>query len=254
MIIPLKEEKFLERYPIPFSKFAPNQEADVCWDNEVIVENWPHFTYKINQHGFRYDEVDKPNKICFVGCSHTFGQGMAQEEIYPELITKQLGNDWQCINVAIPASGPDAQITNLTWAINNYNIDTVVWYMSTPQRQVVKDEWIHTYVPPYVEWITDRKKAKRFQEMSVWLEETTYLHTYWQLYTIFSLIKEKNIKLYFRCWLGEFHYYIKPLLDQFGIKEFTDMKAIDRARDNSHRGPLSHQWFAEQILGVMNEV
>ena len=239
-------------YPIPFSKFNPIQEADVCWPDELINKEWTiPFTYKINQYGLRYTCQSKPKNICFVGCSHTFGHGMPQEYSYPEVLTKKLGDEWQCINVSQPGSGPDAQMINLSWAIDTFKLDTVVWYMSTPLRHIVNNGYIHCYVPPNARGIFGEEKNKRFILSESDLEDTYYTKTYWQLHTIFQLLKQKNIKTYFRCWDGKLHHELKDMMNLFNVIEIPDMKRIDDARDGMHRGVLSHEDFANRILEVI---
>lgn len=242
-------------FPIPYTIFCPNQEADLCFEHEVVSKDWKEkFTYTINSKGFRYDETVKPKTICFVGCSHTFGHGLPQHQTFPELVTKELGDNWQCINLGFPGSGPDSQIINLTWALNTYNIDTVVWYMSAPMRQIVKKDFIHTFVPPTADFLESKKEKETFLKSIIELEDTTYLKTHWQVYSVLSHLKSKNIKTYYKCWDGKFHSEIQSVLKDLNIIEFTDMKNIDLARDNAHKGPAAHKWFAEQLLEVINEV
>ena len=242
-------------FPIPYTIFSPNQEANLCFEHETVSKNWKEdFTYTINSKGFRFKEEDKPKTICFVGCSHTFGHGLPQDKIFPELVTQKLGNNWQCINLGFPGSGPDSQIINLSWALNVYDIDVVVWYMSAPMRQTVKKDFIHTFVPPTADFLETKKEKDSFLKSVVELEETTYLKTYWQVYSMLSFLKTKNIKTYYKCWDGLFHAEIQNVLKDLNITEFTDMKNIDLARDDAHKGPESHKWFAEKILEVMHEI
>jgi len=242
-------------YPIPFSPFTPNQEAELCFEHEVVAKDWKHpFTYTINSNGFRYKETDKPKTICFVGCSHTFGHGLPQDKIFPELVTQELGDDWQCINLGFPGSGPDSQMINLSWALNVYDIDVVVWYMSAPMRQAVKKDCIHTFVPPTADFLETKKEKETFLKSIVELEDTTYLKTHWQVYAMLSFLRSKNIKTFYKCWDGKFHAEIQNVLIDLNIVEFTDMKNIDLARDNAHKGPESHRWFSKQLLEVLHEV
>jgi len=248
-----------KRNPVPFSLWKPNQECPRGWEIEEMIPDWPgkkDFTYKLNNFGLRYDTQDKPKKICFVGCSHTFGHGLPQDYVYPEIITKSLGDEWQCINVSIPGSGPDVQCINLAWAIDKYDIDVVVWYMSTPLRQIhIKDTMVHMYVPPKAVFYNGSER-KRFQQVMIDCEDTIYTHTYWQMYSIFQLLHTKGIKTYFRCWDGKMHIdlFDSGLMKRFNITEIPNLKDLDVARDGQHRGQKSHQHFAESILGVMNGI
>lgn len=252
----LKRSIIMNNY-IPCSLFAPSQEAFKTSSNERTVSDddtaleWPYFTYKINQYGFRYDLTEKANTICFVGCSITFGEGLSQTDIFPELVTKSLGTNWQCINLGMPGSGPDIQLVNLTWAINNFKIDKIVWYMSDPLRQMTHSKTLQVHAPNFM---SHDKHQRDFVSYIVNYEETILLKTYWNLYSIFSLIKEKNIDLYFRCWISEYHSRLKPLLDQFKFKEFNPMNNVDLARDERHPGIISHKKFSQHIIEQINEI
>ena len=235
---------------IPCSTFSPSQEAFLTTEFEKTVP-CKTFSYKINEYGFRYDTTPKKKTICFVGCSITFGVGLAQDQIFPELVTRQLGDDWQCINLGVPGSGPDIQMNNLNWALNNFKIDKVVWYMSDPMRQAFWKNHLHLVVPSFA---NDRKDDQKFMNHLVEFEDNTLMKTYWNLYSTFSLLKEKNVDTYFRCWIGEYHSILLPLIREFNIKDFGNMKNMDKARDDMHHGPLSHEQFSKHLLGKINEI
>jgi hypothetical protein len=240
---------------IPCTLFEPSQENIGTTSLETILPDWPKFTYKINEYGFRYDTTSKDKVICFVGCSITFGVGLAQEHTFPEIVTRSLGDDWQCMNISMPGSGPDVQIINLTWAINNFKIDKIVWYMSDPLRQTTIRNGHLKFHVPNTDNIRNGIKDDELELLKhvVNYEETILLRTYWNLYTLFSLIKEKNIDLYFRCWIDDFQFKLSPLISQFNIKEITNMHNIDIARDNMHSGIMSHNGFANELIEIINE-
>lgn len=244
-----------KKHPIPYTLWEPNQNAITAWPKEKIVSDWQlDFTYKINEFGLRYDTTNKTKKICFVGCSHTFGFALPSECTYPEILTKALGEEWQCINVSFPGSGPDVQAINLAWALDTYDIDVVVWYMSTPLRHIhIKDTYINLYVPPNANFFTGSER-KRFQQVMIDCEDTIYTRTYWQMFYIFQLLQEKGIKTYFRCWDKNIHIDLQDMMKKFNISEIPNLKHLDLGRDGHHRGPQSHQVMAEEILGVMNGV
>lgn len=239
----------VKRYDIPYRAFAPNQEAMRSSNGEEVITP-DEFTYKINNLGFRYDETPKKNTICFIGCSMTFGVGLKESDTFAHIVTANLGEDWQCMNLGVPASGPDIQMLNLTWALNNFKIDKIVWYMSDPLRQFWWNTAPHIIAPAF--WPNESEEQEICKQI-VSNEQTSYLKTYWNLYSVFSLIKSKNVDTYCTCWTGEFHSIIEPLLTEFNIKQIGNIKWLDKARDRCHPGPLSNKEFATRILEAINE-
>ena len=246
------KESFSQQFPIPFSKFAPNQSAEMVWANERMTSGYPTFEYKINEYGLRFDTDEKEEAICFAGCSHTFAQGVDQYKGFAEIVAKE--KNAQCINVGMPAAGPDVQMLNLTWAVEKFkNIKSIVWYMSQPLRQIVYDGYIHTFVPPRIDFFENRKLAKQFLNVNFTLDQTIATKTYWNVYTFLNLMKARNINVYMHCWDDKFNYQLQPLIKEYCI-EIGDMNNIDKARDEAHNGIKSHQDFAERILETMNEI
>jgi len=76
--------------------------------NEYIDEDFDsndNVRYYINSHGFRCEEFTDTECIAYIGCSHTFGTGVTQDEIWPELVSK--GLNMRSANLGIPAVGLD---------------------------------------------------------------------------------------------------------------------------------------------------
>ena len=246
-----------KRYPAPYTLFSPDQRAIRTWDDEKVIGVDPLNTwdYYINPYGFRWTLQEKP-KVLFNGCSHTFGQGVVQEETFGEIICREyLEDKYECMNLGLPGTGPEIQNINLNWALNTFDdIQAVVWYMSTPARKImVQHEQIHTFHPGTYDWFNNKKFAKSYDKIQVNLWERTKLNTYWMLYNTFSRIKDRGIKLMFRCWDGECHVEFKKLKQSFDFKHFDNLPKLDRARDWDHMGPKSHRRMAEGIWKAWNE-
>jgi hypothetical protein len=236
---------------IPWSLFEPKQTTDKCFAFEETIDNYKEICYNINEHRFRHN-VDYSKKIIvFCGCSLTFGTGLAEEDTYPHLVTGHLGNDYDYINISMPSTGPDIQMLNLSWALNNFNVEKIFWYMSDPHRQVVlpDNENVGLYIPSHYhnEWF-DHGIGKKFKEVNLELEDTWRLKTYWNLYSLFSLIKHKNIETYVTCWDLVLDTELEKLRNLFGFNSLGNLNITDLARDNAHPGIDSHRQFAENIL------
>jgi len=235
---------------IPWSSFTANQSAAKCFEGEEVVDNDKEIAYNINEYRFRHNTNTSKKIALFCGCSMTFGTGLAEEHTYPHLVTIALGNEFDYLNIGMPSTGPDIQMLNLTWALNNFKIDKIFWYLSDYHRQIIfKDNHINLYIPNhyYNEWF-DHGIGKKFMEVNLELEDTWLLKTYWNMYSLFSLIKHKNIETYVTCWDLKLDTELENLRNLFGFKSLGNMNPIDLARDNSHPGINSHRQFAENIL------
>lgn len=76
--------------------------------NNYIDEDYDsndNIRYYLNSHGFRCEEFSDTECIAYIGCSHTFGTGVTQDEIWPELVSKKL--KMRSANIGIPAVGID---------------------------------------------------------------------------------------------------------------------------------------------------
>lgn len=239
------------QFEVPWSLFNIDQKAEKCFEFEEVVDNYKEVSYNINEYGFRHKTDFSKKTILFCGCSMTFGTGLAEEDTYPHLVTTALGNEYDYINIGMPSTGPDIQTVNLSWALNNFNIEKIFWYISDPHRQVVLPDNKHVslYIPSnyYEDWY-EHGIGKKFKEVNLELETTWLLKTYWNLYSLFSLIKHKNIETYVTCWDPVLDTQLENLRKEFKFKSLGNIKSIDLARDAMHPGIDSHRQFAENIL------
>ena len=238
-------------FTIPWSSFKANQSAGKCFEFEDVVDNYKEVSYNINKHGFRHNADSSKKIILFCGCSMTFGTGLAEEDTYPHLVTTAMGDEYDYLNIGLPSTGPDIQMLNLSWVLNNFNVEKIFWYMSDPHRQVVlsDNQHISLYIPSnyHYEWY-DRGIGKKFKEVNLELEDTWRLKTYWNLYSLFSLIKHKNIETYITCWDPVLDTQLENLRKEFDFKSLGNMNSIDLARDAMHPGINSNKQFADNIL------
>jgi len=86
--------------------------------------------YKYNSEGFRAEGEfvkDKSKKVdIFLGCSHTFGIGHYDEEIWPSIVAKETGN--YKINLGIPSTGIGTCYYNLLKYIDFYNVQNIFMF------------------------------------------------------------------------------------------------------------------------------
>ena len=63
------------------------------------THNWidSNFTYKFNANGFRCNEFTSDPTIMFIGCSHTIGIGLPEDNTWPSIVSKKL--NMACANL-----------------------------------------------------------------------------------------------------------------------------------------------------------
>lgn len=87
--------------------------------NYYIEQTSKQFTYALNYQGYREQEwstIDWKNSYIFLGCSHTFGVGVSNEETIPKIMQRSLGN--YCINLGIPGGCNAFSMFNSSKLIN----------------------------------------------------------------------------------------------------------------------------------------
>lgn len=84
-----------------------------------IEQTRRQFTYTLNNQGYReheWDTIDWETSYVFLGCSHTFGIGVSNEETIPKIMQRSLGN--YCVNLGIPGGCNAFSMFNSSKLIN----------------------------------------------------------------------------------------------------------------------------------------
>lgn len=106
-----------------------------------VVAGWPRERnmYSINSYGYRGTEFESGG-VAVLGCSHTFGYGQLEQDIWPTLLGKQLG--LPVCNFGWPGSGSDTHSrVALTW-LDRVQPRIVVHLNVYPnRREVMWSEW-----------------------------------------------------------------------------------------------------------------
>lgn len=94
--------------------------------------------YQLNKNGFRCKNVNDKTKngILFLGCSHTFGVGLIEEQTFAHRVATHFNRE--CFNYGLPGKGLDtaALYTSLFLAedLDPTLIDAIVIFMPPPGR------------------------------------------------------------------------------------------------------------------------
>jgi hypothetical protein len=201
-------------------------------------------TYRFNSLGYRCPEFNAPGevRIISVGCSHTMGIGLPQEEIFHERFAERLqkhtgrsvvnwnlgagamSNDYitRTLFLAIPFLNPDLVLVNFTYLGRREYISVENMPFSFLPKDCLYDDYARRDI-----W-------RHFQELtSPYDDELNFFRNY----------KAVEALLSDRCWL--FSTSDAKGLDRLNghvnlANYVGNLVYLDKARDHMHAGPKSH--------------
>lgn len=236
---------------LPLSIYAGNQKTLRSTMVEKVLPDYESFDYELNEYGLRYKEPVTNNILLASGCSITFGQGLKQQNIYAEIVSKELG--LECVNVALPGTGPDIQIANAYWALQKYKPKVFLYYMSDLERRPYASE--HGYETINPNWDNDffanKVEKKLWTLMSERYEFTRFLQIAWSMYPIIEFCKNYNTKMLWTCWSGNPDSVLRTFDWLKDTEQLGNINAVDKSRDDMHPGIESHTEFAHRILNAI---
>jgi hypothetical protein len=120
-------DKFDKREKPPMFFMGMDNEEFFLKNLETMPEDWHYRTKKIsyihNSNGYRtkeFDKIDLENAIVVLGCSHTYGSGVAVDETishYLSLLTNR-----EVVNMGVSGGSNELMMNNCAYIINNYKI------------------------------------------------------------------------------------------------------------------------------------
>jgi len=256
-------------------QYQPCDHPDHCTMN-LEQYTGKEMLYRINRQNFRCENFDKDNPgILTVGCSHTYGIGLKDREVWGSRVAKSLGIPlW---NIGVGGIGPQAcLLLTKQFLLAGYKPKMVVVQWPNPNRQflsktVYKDtdtemidfvnQTSNTFVPDFWSWAPKdhMELVDPAFEKIVKGRLLAHEHNSFEFYSIreafISLCNEHNLKLV----------EIEP-----NVRIEDDEKKIFKncvhnipfvpnpwggrcdesykARDNLHYGPDVHNQIATEVL------
>lgn len=102
------------------------QLASLGWDSEDSV------IYEWNRFGFRAPDIPEHTDMLCLGCSLTFGHGLPQHLIWPDILSQQLGVNY--VNLGMAGCSPDGMFRVARFWIPELRPHTVVVAETYGQR------------------------------------------------------------------------------------------------------------------------
>lgn len=233
-------------------------EYDVFGIEEKKSSNWkyPDFTYKINQYGFRIENISDSCNIGAFGCSYTFGQGLPLEMTWSKLIEEETKT--KVLNFGVPGISLISVLDIFCIVTKHIKMQYAVILLPSYSRfQVAKynkknELGILSCIPGSPGFYNSSYGIDEENIFKNLIEDDLVKQTKNSLYHAELIAESRNINLLISSWdrpthelLQQMHFrYIKLLPPWSSRQDFIN----DKARDNRHPGPKHHISFSEQIL------
>ena len=221
--------------------------------------------YYINKHGFRCEDFSDTDCIAYIGCSHTFGTGVTQDDIWPELVSKYFNK--RTVNLGIGAVGIDYFniYMNLFFASEVKNCKAIVVMLPPSIRSSFFYHWLdesETFGTGIgqLEWLDDvrtlstndigtsapmtrhyDRSYKEVLQQTLMNAENCLDRDMTALNTIENVANKLNIP----CYVYSSYNFMQERLNI--------NKPLDFARDCSHAGKHTHRKMSEIIINDISE-
>ena len=193
------------------------------------INDWVNLSYKINEHGFRGEEMPtekKPRSIMTLGCSNTFGIGMPVGQIWSTLVGNTLRQ--RAYNLGVPSGSLDTCFRVLLAWLPKIRPSHV--FLLEPPGVRYETHTLSGIIPSLVD--SPVPAAFRFEHEDEWV-----LHREKTMRGIKSLCDQFDTPFYhlsFDTQLAE------EIAEMFG--------RVDAARDLMHPGRNAHTYIAMNML------
>ena len=231
-------------------KFGYYSDSDI--PRPTAIDRSPWKDYKLNSHGYRCPEwtpmPDGKKNVVVLGCSHTFGQGNADNEHWVHFLSQHNTERLRYWNLGQPGASADKIVRIL------YGCEKII----DPRFVIVcwpawsRREKLHTYAESQMSYNDELKFEDELTDKNNFLKNVFFVEKY----------AEQNECKVFHCFAQDsYHEHIKGLnvLEEYTIKNcwphwnMHTARDLHRepslAKDGVHYGAEHHERFAQLFLG-----
>ena len=229
----------------------------------------PLISYKINNYGYRSDEINlnnAKNNFLYSGCSNTFGIGVPIESTWAYQVNEDLKGD-SFINIGMNGASHKTIIFDIFRYIKNFGKPKAIFILFPNIERHIgfhKDEDKNIFVLVY-------RNPRGREDMQKCLdaipEEVSLFEFYHLVMILEDYLEELGIPLVWTTWDDKLN---KNILLTKGFKNYVDPENLDIfsktrdigkpekfknryweiARDLSHMGTKSHMFYAQLFIDV----
>jgi hypothetical protein len=227
----------------PFTQLSNNMKYGDYSDRGLDRQNinkYPWNDHKLNSHGYRCPEWDPmpagKKNVVVLGCSHTFGQGLDDNQHWVHFLSKHNSDRLRYWNLGQPGASGDACVRRLwgTQKLLDPKIIIICWPDET--RRQYTDPIHNSPEDDMRDFLHNIFWVEKFSEMVGAKTFYCFAHTPIQN----SQIKNLNVLQDYsisNCW---------PYWDKFTQRKIISEPSL--AKDGKHHGVEHHERFASLFL------
>lgn len=240
-------------------------------DNPVLVFPGSDVTpnLKLNSNFFRCKEFSKDSNsdiIISAGCSVTFGVGLAENEIWPNILSDLIGSDDVVMhNISRPGWSAFEIIYNLFVYLRNFKKPSEIYLLLPDESRTSGYSFIENLHGTFIVSVNSENKDPVVDE-EIMMSNAVHIHNY--LFILEEYCRVQNIKLFISTWnqnnfinrnsefLNNYYRFSSKPAEIFinnYQKENVDSRFVLLARDNSHRGVGYHKYWADMFYKIRQE-
>ena len=217
--------------------------------------------YKINNNGFRGPEFEKNNELLILGCSFTHGQGLPQEYIWADILSKKLNMSYS--NLGFGGDSAIGQISKAFYYFKNIGKPKIIVALFPSNRMLVpnvKDKLVshnlHGEVRDslFINQISledgeFKKYAKSpYRPEDIFPQELAFLYERIMLDMLEQYCETNDIKLFWSCWDFKYQYSLYHFIEkenQGYHKNYCYLESVFHEEEKKicHEEYRSHELF-----------
>ena len=226
--------------------------------NQLKKDGFPNrfdvdsFNYEVNIHGFRCDDFNTfdftKQSIVYLGCSHTFGIGSPEEDIWCSILHKLLqehyNTEFNLINLGVGGGCIDDYLRFMPY-IKKFNPHMIISCTSPMHRMLLPyDEDIHGYDSYKGLWSEKNRNNNAFHELLKYNNEYFIYKYDMILQVVKSITDAMNIEFY-KANIRDTFFDLEEMKIQYGDKAHN--------RDGFHFSREIHEIFANNYFRKITE-